>query len=133
MKTKRGVTHGILRQNKNNKISKIYQFIRKILLKVIYCSTNIELALSILCTFYVKNLTSSCRITALYHELRNNSMEYRSVVVASSRKLGKIVACLGCVIPIQFDSNCSHAEKQNLSNSLFSNQKWKMVKKHSEV
>lgn len=54
------------------------------------------------------------RITALNHEIANDTMEYCIVVVASSNQFSKIATSIWGMLPIQFDCYFTLAETFNI-------------------
>ena len=57
-----------------------------------------------------RSTTSSCsgRISSLNHEVINDAMKDRIIVVPSAGQFCKVATSVGCMIPIQLDHNLSH-------------------------
>ena len=52
--------------------------------------------------------TCARRISALNHEILDNSMELETIIITTPRQLGKITACHWCMLPVQLQLYCTH-------------------------
>lgn len=56
--------------------------------------------------------TCSCWVSALHHEVLNDSVKFGIIIVASSRQFSEVLASIWGMIPIQLQCECPHRRLQ---------------------
>ena len=52
--------------------------------------------------------TCACRISALNHEILDNSMELETIIITAPRQLCKVTARHWHMLPVQLQLDCTH-------------------------